>query len=86
MTSSQSTGSKSTSKWGSFLTGLESKLDTILGDEDPATSRAASKDGGTQDQATKKEAVASLSVGKSRGESTVLYAQLRVIMEVTDNG
>lgn len=72
MASTQSTGSKTTSKWGSFLTGLESKLDTILGDEDPTASRVAAKDGGTQDQPAKKEPLAPLSAASTRGSSIVL--------------
>lgn len=73
MAFTQSTGPKTTSKWGSFLTGLESKLDTILGDEDPTASRAAVKeDGGTQDQPAKKEALAPLSAASTRGNSIVL--------------
>lgn len=36
MASQPSAGAK-TSKWGSFLTGLESRLDTILADEDVAS-------------------------------------------------
>lgn len=69
MAFAQSTGSKTTSKWGSFLTGLESKLDTILGDEDPVASRAVGNDGGTQDQPAKKEVMVPPLTTNTRGNS-----------------
>lgn len=54
---SQPNSTIKSSRWGSFLTGLESKLDTILADEDPSKTpnKGTSK---TQDQPSKTEALA----------------------------
>lgn len=59
------------SRWGSFLTGLESKLDTILADEDPKTTRQPKGIEVRQEQNYKNEITASTGV-QSRGDSMVL--------------
>ncbi len=56
MAAQPSAGAK-TSKWGSFLTGLESRLDTILADEDVASKPKA--DGAKPDVAEDKTALRS---------------------------
>ena len=48
---------KSSSRWGSFLAGVESRLDTILADED-TRAPPAKTDGGTQEQPGKKDGMA----------------------------
>lgn len=58
------------SRWGSFLTGLESKLDTILADEDPKTTRHSKGNEGKQEQKHKFEIAAGTGV-QSRGDSMV---------------
>ena len=54
MASQPPTAQKSSSRWGSFLAGVESRLDTILADEDrkPPPAKA---EGGTQEQPGKKD-------------------------------
>lgn len=59
------------SRWGSFLTGLESKLDTILADEDPKTARQPKGNEAKQEQKHKNEVTAATGV-RSRGDSMVL--------------
>lgn len=59
------------SRWGSFLTGLESKLDTILADEDPKNTRQSKGSEAKQDQKHKNEVTALTGV-QSRGDSMVL--------------
>lgn len=44
------------SKWGSLLSGLESRLDTLLADEETAKKASDARDGSKQDQSRKKEA------------------------------
>ena len=58
MASQPPTAQKS-SRWGSFLAGVESRLDTILADED-ARAPPAKTDGGTQEQPAKKDGMAVL--------------------------
>lgn len=60
-----------TSRWGSFLTGLESKLDTILADEDPKSTRQPKGNETKQEQKQRNEITASTGV-QSRGDSMVL--------------
>ena len=55
MASTPNTTKKASSRWGSFLAGVESKLDTILADEDTSTSSQKKEDGGLRSQARKKE-------------------------------
>lgn len=43
------------SKWGSLLSGLESRLDTLLADEETAKRASDARDGSKQDQPRKKE-------------------------------
>lgn len=57
MASQPPTAQKSSSRWGSFLAGVESRLDTILADEDTKPPPAKA-DGGTQDQPGKKDGMA----------------------------
>ena len=57
MASQPSTAQKSSSRWGSFLAGVESRLDTILADEN-TTAPPAKADGGTQEQPAKKDGMA----------------------------
>ena len=60
MASQPSAASKSSSRWGSFLANVESRLDTILADEETAGKAAAARgDGaGVQEQPAKKESMA----------------------------
>ena len=60
-----------TSRWGSFLTGLESKLDTILADEDPKTARQSKGNEAKQEHKQKAEVAASTGI-RSRSDSMVL--------------
>lgn len=62
------TTSKVTSRWGSFLAGVESKLDTILADESTTSTPPPAKDGESQEQPVKKEAMA-VPVTKTRPDS-----------------
>ncbi len=57
MASQPPTAQKTSSRWGSFLAGVESRLDTILADED-TTAPPAKADGGTQEQPAKKDGMA----------------------------
>lgn len=57
MASQPPTAQKSSSRWGSFLAGVESRLDTILADED-TRAPPAKTDGGTQEQPGKKDGMA----------------------------
>ena len=57
MASQPPTAQKSSSRWGSFLAGVESRLDTILADED-TKGPPAKADGGIQDQPGKKDGMA----------------------------
>ena len=58
------------SRWGSFLAGVESRLDTILADDDTASGRPKSN-AVPQDHAEKKDASAALAQGKAKVEGTV---------------
>lgn len=51
-------------RWGSFISGLESKLDTILADEDTTTKSKG--DGSNSEQAEKKAALVVPTVAKGR--------------------
>ncbi len=57
MASQPPTAQKSSSRWGSFLAGVESRLDTILADEDTRAPPARTE-GGTQEQPGKKDGMA----------------------------
>lgn len=59
------------SRWGSFLTGLESKLDTILADEDPKTARQPKGNEAKSEEKHQNEVTAP-SGSTSRGDSRVL--------------
>lgn len=63
MASQPPTAPKSSSRWGSFLAGVESRLDTILADEDTKVSPAKT-DGGPQEQPGKRDGMAVLSAAK----------------------
>lgn len=65
------TTSKVTSRWGSFLAGVESKLDTILADEGTTSTPIPANDGESQEQPVKKEAMA-VPVLKMRADSRSL--------------
>lgn len=59
MASQPSAVQKSSSRWGSFIAGVESRLDTILADEETAKVAARNRqDGGFQEQPGKKDAMA----------------------------
>lgn len=58
------------SKWGSLLSGLESKLDTLLADEETAKKASDARDGSKQDQPGKKEAMAVPPTGKAGSSRT----------------
>ena len=74
MASQQQAGQKSSSRWGSFLANVESRLDTILADEDTAGKAAAARGDGTkaQEQPGKKDAMMAVpaSGSSSRTAST----------------
>lgn len=57
MASQPPTTQKPSSRWGSFLAGVESRLDTILADED-RQGPPAKAEGGTQEQPGKKDGMA----------------------------
>ena len=57
MASQPPTAQKASSRWGSFLAGVESRLDTILADED-TKAPPAKTDGSTQEQPGKKDGMA----------------------------
>lgn len=65
---------KASSRWGSFLAGVESKLDTILADE-PASSSSATKDGGNWEQPARKD-VTTGDTTRVRGDSMMLIFQV----------
>lgn len=58
MASAPNTTKKGSSRWGSFLAGVESRLDTILADEDPSSSSQKKEDRGPQTPAGKKDVLA----------------------------
>ena len=53
------------SKWGSLLSGLESRLDTLLADEETAKKASDARDRSKQDQPGKKEAIAVPTAGRA---------------------
>lgn len=53
------------SKWGSLLSGLESRLDTLLADEETAKKASDARDGSKQDQPGRKEAMAIPPAGRA---------------------
>ena len=63
MASQPPTAQKSSSRWGSFLAGVESRLDTILAEEDTKPPPAHAEKG-PQDQPGKKDGTAVLSAAK----------------------
>ncbi|KAL9625953.1 MAG: hypothetical protein Q9204_007704 [Flavoplaca sp. TL-2023a] len=67
MTSTPSTTQKS-SRWGAFLAGVESRLDTILADEDQPSTRSKA-DATQQQQHARKDPPAPISSNKATGES-----------------
>ena len=73
MASQSSTAQKPSSRWGLFLTGLESRLDTILADEDTVTKAAKPADGSAQEQPTK-ELMAVPTPGKPASSSRAASA------------
>lgn len=72
---------KASSRWGSFLAGVESKLDTILADEPATSSSPAAKDGGNREQQAKKD-VMTVDAARVRGDSMVLIFQTNFRDEV----
>lgn len=58
------------SRWGSFLAGVESRLDTILADEDPRSTNPKANLV-SRDQAEKKDATSNLLSGNAKAEGTV---------------
>ena len=69
MASPPATATKSSSRWGSFLAGVESRLDTILADEETAKKASDARGGLKQEQPAKKETMAVPSPGPSRTPS-----------------
>ncbi|KAL8953061.1 MAG: hypothetical protein Q9222_001054 [Ikaeria aurantiellina] len=67
MTSTPSTSQKS-SRWGAFLAGVESRLDTILADEDQPASRPKA-DSTQQSQVAKKDVTVGPGANKANGEN-----------------
>ena len=68
MASQPSSNQKTSSRWGSFLANVESKLDTILADEETLSKLALQEDGKVQEQPGKKEGMA-LPVGAAPGQT-----------------
>ena len=69
MASQPPSGQKSSSRWGSFLANVESRLDTILADEDTAAKQQTVKgDGKVQEQPVKPEGM-SVSAGANSTQS-----------------
>ena len=64
MASQSTAAQKSSSRWGSFLAGVESRLDNILADEDTAKKASDARDLARQEQPGKKDAMAIPSDGK----------------------
>ena len=58
-------------RWGSFISGLESKLDTILADED--TSTKVKEDGFTSEQPERKTTLAVQAAPKGRIDGLTTY-------------
>lgn len=69
MASQPPTAQKSSSRWGSFLAGVESRLDTILADEDRKTPPTKAE-GGTQEQPGKKDGMAVPAAAKPTASRT----------------
>ena len=69
MASQPPTAQKSSSRWGSFLAGVESRLDTILADEDRKTPPAKAE-GGTQGQPGKKDGMTIPNAARPPGSRT----------------
>ncbi|KAL9126177.1 MAG: hypothetical protein Q9217_004739 [Psora testacea] len=63
-----STQAQKSSRWGSFLAGVESRLDTILADEEPKSQ--IKQNGKVSDQPGKKEGMAVPAAGAARVPST----------------
>ena len=79
MASQPSTAQKSSSRWGSFLAGVESKLDTILADEETAKIAARNRqDGGFQEQPGKKDLMAAPTSGPPTRTASANRAQDRL--------
>lgn len=70
MASQPPTAQKSSSRWGSFLAGVESRLDTILADEDTKAPSPAKPEGTTQDQPGKKDGMAVPTAAKPSASRT----------------
>lgn len=70
-------------RWGSFISGLESKLDTILADED--TTLKSKEDGATSEQPEKKTALAVPTAPKGRAAGQAAYRKslLGIVADVT---
>ena len=64
MSSQPTAAQKSSSRWGSFLAGVESRLDNILADEDTAKKASDARDSARQEHNGKKDAMAIPSDGK----------------------
>ena len=69
MASQPPTAQKSSSRWGSFLAGVESRLDTILADEDRKPP-PAKVEGGTQEQPGKKDGMTIPTAARPPGSRT----------------
>ena len=69
MASQPPTAQKSSSRWGSFLAGVESRLDTILAEEDRKTP-PAKVEGGTQEQPGQKDGMTIPTAAKPPGSRT----------------
>lgn len=79
MASQPSAAQRSSSRWGSFLAGVESRLDTILADEETAKVAARNRqDGGAQEQPGKKDAMAFPSPGTTVRTASANRAQDRL--------
>lgn len=79
MASQTSAAQKGSSRWGSFLAGVESRLDTILADEETAKIAARNRqDGGAQEQPGKKDTMAVPSPGPPTRTASANRAQDRL--------
>ena len=68
-------------RWGSFISGLESKLDTILADEDTASKSKG--DGAASEQPERKTALTVPTAPKGRADGQAVY-QMSLLGLITD--
>ena len=82
MASTSNTTKKASSRWGSFLAGVESRLDTILADEDTSSNSQKKEDGGLQTQAGEKEVPRASKVGEGGLHNIYILRSLERLTEI----